>query len=308
MKLLIIARKIDYKEMKHPAPVAPFVYEQYYELRNLNIDCNLYIVERKGILGYLYHLIDVIKLLKKGKYDLLHVHGGHLGTIFNLQRIVPVVTTYHGSDINTISNRIFSFMSLKLSKRNIFVSKSLFNRVKKICDGVVIPCGVDFSIFRPMDKFECRRNLQLGSDQKCVLFAGQKERKIKNYPLAVEATKLAGVDNLIELNNYSREEVALMLNACDAVLMTSFSEGSPMIIKEAMACNTPIVTTNVGDVSEVIGNVEGCYISGYDPVDIAAKLELAINHGRTTGRRDIDWLQSGRIAQQLISVYNSVLN
>ena len=82
------------------------------------------------------------------------------------------------------------------------------------------------------------------------------------------------------------------------MILTSFSEGSPQIIKESMACNCPIVSTDVGDVRDVIGETEGCYICSYDPKDVADKIKLALTYseekGRTNGRKriiELDWVQ-----------------
>ena len=104
------------------------------------------------------------------------------------------------------------------------------------------------------------------------------------------------------------------MNASDCVLLTSFSEGSPQFIKEAMACNCPIVTTNIGDVNWVLGNTDGCYLTSFKPEDVAEKIILAIEfretHGHTRGRERIIelGLDSETIAGKIISVYNEVLN
>ena len=102
--------------------------------------------------------------------------------------------------------------------------------------------------------------------------------------------------------------MSIYFNASDLVLLTSFWEGSPNVIKEAMACNVPIVSTDVGDVKEVIGKTEGCYITSFDPEDVAEKIKLALKFGkRTTGIEDIKHLESSLIAKKIIKIYKSVL-
>jgi len=103
----------------------------------------------------------------------------------------------------------------------------------------------------------------------------------------------------------------LLMNAVDVVLMTSFSEGSPQFIKEAMACNCPIVSVPVGDVPDVINEVEGCYISTYEAADIVAKLKQALKlEKRTEGRNRIIelGLDSETVAKRILEVYNRTIN
>jgi len=98
------------------------------------------------------------------------------------------------------------------------------------------------------------------------------------------------------------------MNACDVLVLTSDYEGSPMVVKEAMACNLPVVSVDVGDVAEVISGVEGCYICQQTPEDVAAKLALALNRPeRTQGRRAVAHLALDRIAERLIAEYDDVL-
>jgi len=98
------------------------------------------------------------------------------------------------------------------------------------------------------------------------------------------------------------------MNACDVLVLVSDGEGSPMVIKEAMACNLPIVSVPVGDVPEVLGNTEGCYLCTQEPQDVAEKLELALRRGkRTNGRKTISHLEIGAISRRIITVYRNVL-
>lgn len=120
------------------------------------------------------------------------------------------------------------------------------------------------------------------------MFAGAFDNWVKNSKLAIESVMNISDTELLELKGYNRNQVSLLMNACDVILITSFSEGSPQVIKEAMACNLPIVSTDVGDVKEVIGNTEGCYITSFDPKDVAEKIKMALDFGkRTNGRENI---------------------
>ena len=130
----------------------------------------------------------------------------------------------------------------------------------------------------------------------------------KNFDLATRAVALLDNVELLEIKNINREKVNLLMNACDLMLLTSFFEGSPQVVKEAMACNCPIVTTDVGDVREVIGNTEGCYITTYEPEDVAAKIILALEFGkRTNGRERMGAYENSVIADRIIGIYKEVL-
>ena len=159
-------------------------------------------------------------------------------------------------------------------------------------------------------KGESRKLLGLEKDQKLVLFSSAFDLAVKNSELALSAIALLPDVRLIELKNYSRLQVALLMNAVDVALMTSFTEGSPQFIKEAMACNCPVVSVPVGDVPFVLEGVEGCFIAAYDAVDIAEKLKMAFMFGkRTEGRNrilELGW-STEEVAEKLLNLYSEIL-
>ena len=159
-----------------------------------------------------------------------------------------------------------------------------------------------------MDKKLCRKQLGLNLESKVVLFSSSFDKKVKNYPLAKKAVYLVGKVELIELKGYTREEVNLLMNACDLLLVTSFSETGPLVVKEAMAHNCPIITTDVGDVKDIIRNTNGCYITSYDPMDVANKIKKALKFkGKTNGRDKVRHLDINIIAKEVINIYRKVI-
>lgn len=291
-----------------------FIYEQALELKKFGVDTHFFLIKGKGLWGYFMHYFFLKKELSKS-YELLHAHNGLCGLLANLQRKVPVVTTFHGSDINVKKLRLISYIPLLLSTQNIFVSD---NQVRKIAFKRkinTIPCGVDLSLFMEKDRIDSKKNLKLSASKKYILFSSSFSNDVKNYPLAHSALLMINNTDveLLELKNKSRTDVAGLINSCEMVLLTSFSEGSPQIIKEAMACNCPIVSTDVGDVREIIGNTDGCYITSYDPADIAKNIKLALDFskriGHTNGRERIVelGLDAGNIAKRISEVYKKAL-
>ncbi len=289
--------------------VSPFILDQVETLRNRGIIIDFFLIKGSGILGYLKNYSPLLKKIKDFNPQIVHAHYGLSGLLSVLQKKIPVVVTFHGCDINVKKNRYFSKIADNLSKESIFVSPDLAFLLHKK-KPIIIPCGVDLEVFNIIDKLKARRELNLSLDKKYILFSSSFTNEVKNYPLANEAISRLSDTNikLIELDGYSRREVALLLNAVDVALMTSFREGSPQFIKEAMACNTPIVCTDVGDVRGVIGNTLGCFITTFDIEDVSYKINKAlIFNKRTTGRDDIKNFDSNVVTKRVIDVYKKTL-
>ena len=225
-----------------------------------------------------------------------------------MQRKVSVITTFHGSDINSKRNRKYSRIASRLSKANIFVSESLINLMPSK-RAYHIPCGVDTTIFFPKDKKEVRAKIGLHLDKKYILFSSSFENEIKNFKLAKQSVSACKKDiEIIELKGYNRKEVSDFMNAADICLLTSFSEGSPQFIKEAMACDRPIVSTNVGDVKWLFQNTDGLFLSEFNASSIAANIDKALNFEKSCGRKRIKSLKldADIIAHSIIDIYNRV--
>ncbi|HHU17890.1 MAG TPA: glycosyltransferase family 4 protein [Clostridiales bacterium] len=308
MKVLIVA---SYNSGKF----SPFVLEQVDALKEQNVSFDFFGIQGKGVRGYLRCRQELLTKIGEFRPDIIHAHYGLSGLLANLQRKVPVVTTYHGSDIHSGGMLLkLSKMSMRLSKYNIFVSSKLLEMANyRKGNATVQACGVDFDKFIVLPKEEARKQLDWGLDEKCVLFAGAFDNVIKNSELAKEACELIPECKLIELKGYSREEVNLLMNACDCLFMTSHREASPMVIKEAMLCGTPVVSVDVGDVKEVIGNTNGCFIVNRDPKEIANRLsdaiKFSIEKGKTNGRERIMelGLDNRQVAEKIVNIYKKIL-
>jgi glycosyltransferase involved in cell wall biosynthesis len=302
MKILIVCSKNSGK-------VSPFIMEQAGSLERKGLVVDFFTIEGKGTRGYLNNYGLLVNKIKNFRPDIIHAHYGLSGLLANLQRRVPVVTTYHGSDINEPKVYPFSRFNMLLSAYNIFVSET--TKSSNGDDNSLIPCGIDIELFKPNDKIEARMALNLDADKKYILFSGAFDNRVKNAVLAQKAVSLVSDVTLLELKGYSRQEVVLLMNAVDMVLMTSFTEGSPQFIKESMACNCPIVSVPAGDVAFVINQVEGCCLTTYEAVDVAENIKMALDFGfRTNGRERIMELKLDldSVAEQILEVYLKVLS
>ena len=303
MKILIVCSS-------NSGSIAPFILEQGDALTGIGVVVEYFTIRGKGIAGYLGNYKKLLAKINGFNPDIVHAHYGLSGLLANLQRKVPVVTTYHGSDINKAWIFRFSRLCMMLSAHNIFVSSKNLTTSGLTRNQSLIPCGVDINLFSPVDKVLARKDMGLDNAFTYILFAGAFQNKVKNAALA--QASVAGIPKvtLLELKDYSREQVALLMNAVDVALMTSLTEGSPQFVKEAMACNCPVVSVPVGDVSEVLTGVEGCYISTYEPADVAEKIRLVLETGkRIEGRERIIYLKldSDSVARRILEVYNSVI-
>jgi len=304
---LLINMKILFVCSKNSGKVASFIVEQAEAVQQEGMEVDFFTIEGKGWKGYLSNRPLLIKKIKEFKPNVIHAHYGLSGLLANTQRKVPVITTFHGSDINDPEVFRFSKWAIRLSAWNIFVSEKNIQVAKVKHKYSLIPCGVNTNLFKPIDKQVARNELGLKPDEKLVLFAGSFDNPVKNSALALQAINFLPEVRLLELKNYSREEVALLMNAVDVCLMTSLNEGSPQFIKEAMACNCPIVSVDVGDVKEQIEDVENCFITEARPEKIAEKIDTIFTNRskRTNGREKLmkSGLEQSVVANQLIKIY-----
>lgn len=292
---------------------APFIVEQAEALKKQGVEIDWFGLQGKGLKGYLKNLPSLKRKIEEFRPDVIHAHYGLSGLLANLQRGVPVVTTYHGSDINDKKALRFSKIALCLSAWNVFVSRKTMEIAKPKKKYILLPCGIDLSELQLTEKTEARQKMDLRADKKYILFAGAFDNVVKNAPLAKEVVALLQDDQveLLELKGYTRDEVTLLMCAADAFLMTSQMEGSPQVIKEAMACGCPIVSVDVGDVKERMEGLEGCFVSDTrGPKELANLLEKAFTFvDKTEGRRKIvaDGLDNQMVAKKLLDIYNRVM-
>lgn len=288
MRVLIVCSRRYYAP--YTDYVAPFIYEQVQALRQRGVECEYYLIYG-GWRGYIRALFDLRRKIRKYQPDIIHAHSGLCCLVTVLVRILfpiggarfSIVSTYHGSDINSRFVRWLSKIAMYGSDYNIFVSEHLRSIAGCSVKSRVLPCSVDTEMFKPMSRSECRRLLGWDGNKTYILFSKEFSDKVKNYPLAKQAIDILKrkIPNLslIELYGYDRQQMVWLYNACDAGLLTSFSEGSPQFVKEAVACGCPIVSTDVGDVREVIGGVNNCFLTSYEATDVADKLYQAITIG-----------------------------
>ena len=303
MKVLIVASG-------NSTSTSPFILEQVNSLRQISIEIEYFLIKGKGWFGYLKNLFLLNKKLKNNDFDLVHAHYGLSGLLATLQRKVPVIITFHGSDINIKKNYKWSFLASRMSSKNIFVHKNQPGRLKfdlEVKD--IIPCGINLEIFHPKDKIISRKKLRWSQNKIYILFSSSFDNPVKNVDLAYESIKNIKDTSLIELKNYNKEEISNLMNAADLLLVTSFSETGPLIVKEAVACNCPVVSTDVGSVKEVISNRTNSYITSYSAKEIESAIIKILNSKgiNSNNNTDLKEYSLNHVALKIKKVYQETL-
>jgi len=306
--------------------INPIVKCQGESIKMAGIELDYFTIDGKGTKGYLRNMQRLRKYLKTHNYDLIHAHYGLCGIVSELSRKTEkLVVSFMGDDLigsnksdgsYTLKGKFIVEINRYFARNrydfNIVKSNELRKKIKINQKIRIIPNGVNLKTFFPLSKDVLRKRLEIDKKRNIILFVANPQRNEKNYPLAKRACKLLGLSdvNLRPLYNVNQDILNLHYNAADVVLLTSYHEGSPNVIKEAMACNCPIVSTDVGDVKEFIGNIEGCYITSYDPEYVAEKIKMALDFSKRTKGRDriiSMGLDSDSTAKKIINLYKKVI-
>lgn len=289
--------------------VSPVVKNQGDALAEAGVDVEYYLIKGKGIRGYLRNIYPLKQYIRNHSFDAVHAHYSMTAFAATLAGVRPLVVSLMGSDVKATKWYKFLiklFAALGGWKTIIVKSSDMYNSLG-IKRAIVIPNGVNLKRFEPMDKETCQK--QLGWENgKHILFPANPARQEKDFALAEKAVGNFSAECLIlhAFENVPNEQTPIWYNAADVVLMTSKWEGSPNAIKEAMACDRPIVTTNVGDVIERLQSLEGCYIAKTrEPEELAELLKQAMTYGRTQGRERImqDGLANELVAERIVEIY-----
>ena len=307
-----------------PGSMAPTA-RQIQSLRDCGVETE--VLDMRGIpkLKYLQAIPRIRRLAKS--VDLVHAHFGYCGWLSRLQLRKPIVLSFMGSDVygDTEANGRPGLYSATMSAINrkllarvvsaIIVKSQMMADLVAPLPTTVIANGVDIDMFRPLDRATMRQQLGLDQTKRYLLFPGNPENPRKGYAFAesvMQRFAQSGHNDveLIKLWGILPEQVPVYMNACNAMLMVSFAEGSPNVVKEAMACNVPVVAVPVGDVAELLTNIPGNAVRPRDAEQVFnAAAELLMDQTPSAGRQRIFDLRLDlpSVAQRVIAIYHKVL-
>jgi glycosyltransferase involved in cell wall biosynthesis len=328
MRVLVVTNL--YPTVTAPAKGA-FVRKQVQALREADVDVALLHVHRaaRGRTVYLRLWGAVRRAVEESQPDVIHVmYGGVMAAVVTAPVArAPVVVTFYGSDLlaahaNTRGfMRVSALLGVHASTYAAVRASGIVVQSQVLADALprqvdrsrvwIIPDGIDLDEFAPRDRYTCQKALGWDPAQKHVLFPAARTVAAKRFELAEAAmsrlTSAGHAVRLHELDGVPHAEVPTWLNASNLVVLTSTHEGSPNVVKEALACNVAVVSVDVGDVRERLKGIEGCFVAASTPEDVAAKMALALEHDRVSSRASMAELSAGHVAQQLIGVYEVVI-
>ena len=302
----------------------PFLVRQVDYLRRAGVQVEVFHFHGgKNPLNYALAWVQARRQMSRNSYDLVHAQFGQ-SALLAVPKRIPLVITVRGDDVEgivgrkgryTVAGYILRILTQCLAKwaDALIVVSSHLRRHFPHMRADVIPSGLDLEVFATMPQREARQRLGLPLSKKLVLFVGNPDDPRKRFSLAQSALTLvdpAFDAEMVVAWGVPHSDIPVFMNACDVLIFTSMHEGSPNVVKEAMACNLPIVSVVVGDVPERLGGVDGCEVCADDqPATIASALTqvLSRDRNRTKGRDAVRDLDERVLTQRVITIYGEVL-
>ena len=304
----------------------PFVRREAEALRAAGHEVQVFGFDNRSYRTFLDQAMLLRRVAKALKPDIVHAQFGKFNALLAAFAGRPFVITFRGTDIN--HNTKYSWMrsalglaasqaAALLARGIVCVSREIQEKVLACSwrPSIVVPTGVDLQLFRPMDRAAARQRLGFGADERIVLFNAGKNPAVKDPELAAaavcEAKSRMGDIRFVVLDGTAHpSEIPVYMNAADALLVTSRTEGSPTVVQEAMACNLPVVSVDVGDVRERLEGVAMCkVIDSRSPAELGSALAAVLGEGkRSDGRMHAHSLGIDAIAARLEQFYRRVLS
>jgi teichuronic acid biosynthesis glycosyltransferase TuaC len=305
-----------------------FVRRQVESVESLGVKCDVLFVEGyRHAWEYVRAAARILRLnWSRARPRLVHGHGGETSLIVRCYLRGPVLVSYCGSDLLDATRpdgaciyarqarcfllRHYSrFMTATITKS---AAMAAVLPAKARRHNVVLPNGVNRNLFRPCSRDGARAGLGWPFADRIVLFAADPNEERKRYWLArlacAEAERCIGPIRLEVASGMEPDTIPLLMAAADCLLLTSSIEGSPNVVKEAITCGLPVISTDVGDVHQVLAGVEPSWICAARPPALAAALvECLSSRRRSNGWQQAAWLGQDQIAKRLLDLYGSLV-
>ena len=291
-----------------------WVRDQVDEVRRRGVEADLFAFP-PGRGEYIPATRRLRALLRRERFDLVHAHYGLAGWVARLAGATPLIVTFHGTDVR---HHLVGHLSRRLAWRADLVagvSRALFEPedgrpgLPAVPGSAVLPCGPDLSRFGPRPRAQARRELGLDPDGSYLFFPANPARPEKRHDRAAEVAAACGAD-LLTGGSIEPERMPLWLNAANAVLVTSDYEGFGMAAVEALACDVPVLSTDVGIAPYALRGIDGCLCApfGVAPWAAVARRHLDAPDPRVAGAARAATLSAAGMAERVIEAYRAVVD
>ena len=326
MKMKVLQLTTNYPCKENPI-YGIFMKEQAESLEPLGVNNTVFFsnglksrlkVKNSGMFIHLWSAMKLFVHLRRHRYDVIHCHNVHAGLILQVacgfRKARTIISLQIDPDTpGSNDNKYFEKLYRKFDA--IIVKKPLGRRREKV---VYLPNGVNTTLFRPLDKQECKRLIGLDPEKRYILFVDSNTTKARTqkrrdrYDRVMEILKEKYGHNDLEpliMTKTPREDVPVWMNACDLYLLTSDEEGSPNAVKECMTCNVPVVATPVGNIPDLFEGVTSCKMAqSCDEKELASLAHEVLCTDRPTDLRDSIFakgLDIESVAHRLLALYQN---
>lgn len=304
---------------------APYLVRQVDFLRQAGIEVDVFPFRgARRPMNYWRAWRRLRRVMKEKQYDLVHAQFGQ-SALLTWPKRLPLVVTFHGCDLQGVklpdgrmswAGQFLQRLCQLIARRSdgvIIVSERMRRFLPASVSAPVIPTGLDFDEIPLLAQEDARRQAGLPLTGRLVLFVGNPAEPVKRHALAQRAVEILNKSTeatLVVGWGMLRPQILTLMNACDVLVMTSIQEGSPCVVKEALACNLPVVSLDVGDVPIRLHGIAGCEVcADDDPATIAASLQRVLAHGkRTSGRQAVQDLDERLLTSRIVDVYRQALS
>ena len=293
----------------NPTGKSPNVEIQASGLMHAGVNVHFFEIKKKGFSGYIHYAFKLRSFLKKNSFDVIHAHYGLSGMLASLAGANPLVVTIMGSELylNNAIRKATVFFVRHVWKYTIVQSEKMKKTAGR-ADVIVLPNGVDIEKFRAIDVSEAKKRTGF-THGKHVIWVARPDRPEKNVALAKEAIGLLQDDGFVLdiIFDKTYDEIPYFFRAADVLLLTSKWEGSPNVIKEALAARLPVVSNDVGNVKEMLSGIKGCFVTGDDAESLSGALREAVKYkDKVDGDKVLRGLGMDTVSNKLKEIYDSV--
>lgn len=296
-----------------------FVKEQIDSLIKLGVDCDVFFINgrEKGKIEYLFQIINLYKHLSRNDYDIIHCHHSFSA--------LCLLLTFKGNKFkkvlsfqNSPEKEIFNFIvSIFKKKFDALITK---NKLKSNYNFYNIPNGVNINFFKKINKKDALKKIGLSKDKIYILFVSsnfvRKQKRldifVKVIKILKENFKIKNIDSLI-LTNVERHLIPYYFNVASVHLLCSDFEGSPNSVKEALSVGLPVVSTDVGNVKEMLVGLKNSYVSGSNnPQELAELVYKIIKKKSDNSMEGLDRIHKlkldiNSVAQKIKIIYENII-